>query len=123
VAGKRVAPGGPPGKKTDRRSGRVSRVVWGGNAGQQPATINLTETSLSVRELVHSARRSADSRSHHGFVGRALRRRGGVILQAAAGSGFQPAMVRAQIRVFSLLARPGNSRHSSTAAASSPPCS
>jgi integrase len=32
-------------------------------------------------------------------------------------------MVRAQIRVFSLLARPGNSRRSSTAAASSPPCS
>ncbi len=51
---------------------------------------------------------------------RRLARRG---LTGGNGNGCQLAMLLAHNRVFSLLARPGNSRRSSTAAASSPPCS
>jgi hypothetical protein len=55
--------------------------------------------------------------SDHGLAGRArlLRRRNGVIRQAAAGSGFQPAMVRAQARASALSVTPGNRRRSQLA--------
>src|SRR4051812_33331080 len=53
---------------------------------------------------------------------RRLRGRCGV-LGTGAGSGVQPAIVRAHSRALALSVMPGNSRHSSTAADNSPPCS
>jgi hypothetical protein len=62
--------------------------------------------------------------AHVETIGRAAQRllpgRNRVTGRVGAGSGVQPAIVRAQIRAFSLSAMPGNRRRNSIAADSSP---
>jgi hypothetical protein len=107
----------PPTRPVELMSGEKNRLAPGSALSrddhlwpkpQQPSVNCLTPAAIGW--------------SDHGFVDRP--RPGGgrkrVIRQAAAGSGFQPAMVRAHSRASTLSVIPGNRRRSSMAADSSP---
>ncbi len=68
-------------------------------------------------------RLSRECRNQAGGVGSRLLGRARGTEFCGAGSGFQPAMVRAQARACAVSVTPGNSRRNSTAADSSPCCS
>ena len=88
---------------------------------QLPRIVKLVCPIISCRQRVRSHHIGLDGTGHHRADDLVWHVRG--FFTGRGGNGCQLAMAQAQRQVFSLLARPGNSRRSSTAADNSPPWS